>query len=125
MNKTVGDGGGHGLNRFYVMPAKVNKHDISGIDELVKLRKNVQILREKLVDSRKGQILNKDGVKRWAQQEQEPYNRDSLKTCEQLDGQYQMSSLYFTYFILMAVMNVHHLHSICTFLLYSQDTFCY
>lgn len=112
------------------MPAKVNKHDISvienGIDELDKLRKNVQILREKLVDSRKDQILNKDGVvKRWAQQEQEPYNRDSLQSCEQLDDQYQMSSLDFTYFILIAVMNVHHLHSICTFLLYSQDTFCY
>lgn len=130
VNKTVGDGGGHGLSRFYVMPAKVNKHDISviknGIDELDKLRKNVQILREKLVDSRKDQILNKDGVvKRWAQQEQEPYNRDSLQSCEQLDDQYQMSSLDFTYFILIAVMNVHHLHSICTFLLYSQDTFCY
>ena len=53
INKPVGKGGGGGLNRFLVVPAKFDKHDMSairnGLEELARVREKVQSLREDLV----------------------------------------------------------------------------
>ena len=69
----------------------------------MKLEKQVQLLKDKLVKDKKERIMGDDGVvKRWAAKEQEPYNRNSLKSCEQLIGKIQynicaeVQILYFT-----------------------------
>ena len=83
------------LNRFLnVLSSKFNNHDISvmnnDIEEILKLEKQVQLLKDKLVKDKKERIMGDDGVvKRWAAKEQEPYNRNSLKSCEQLIGKIQ------------------------------------
>ena len=91
VNKPVGEGGGCGLNRFLVVPAKFDKHDTSVIrndlKELTRVREKVRSLREDLVKTRREQILNEEGVvKRWTEKEQEPYNRHALDTCEKTEG---------------------------------------
>ena len=63
VNKPVGESGGYGLKRYYIAPARFNKQVIkNGLDELFKVKNNVEMLREKLIKTRKEQILNKHGV---------------------------------------------------------------
>ena len=67
INKPVGEGGGGGLNRFLVVPAKFDKHDMSairnGLEELARVREKVQSLREDLVKTTQRANIERRGGK--------------------------------------------------------------